>query len=537
MMMPVLKRWSIAVVLSMLALPALGQKADLSFLPTRAEATDFRETTRYDEALAFLEVVAASSDDIHLSTYGYSVEGRPLPVAVFGRLREASPSVVSASDRLRIFIQANIHAGEVEGKEASLMLLRSMAMGHYDHLLDSLIVIVAPLYNADGNERISLYNRPRQHGPEGGMGTRANAQGLDLNRDHMKLGTPEARSIVRLLTDFDPHVVVDLHSTNGTIHSYHLTYSPPLHPATPGSIDVFLRETWLPDLSDRMAGDGYSTFYYGNLPWPGMDAPRGWYTFDYRPRFGTNYAGLRNRLAILSEAYAYLPFKERVEVTRSLVDGVLSFAGENRGLILAVIEQAGASPVGERLPLRGEFQASDRPVPVMLGEVEHEVHPLTGETIYRRIDVSREEPMTKYGSFSSTHMETVPRAYFIPKEASQAIEILRAHGIEVVPVGEDITSPLERFEIQNLARSERAFQDHFERSAEGRYTPFLEPVGGGRWYMVDMSQPLGRLAFVLLEPMSSDGLLNWNAFDDLLEDDERFFPVLRTHESPAFLLQ
>jgi hypothetical protein len=508
---------------------ALAQKADLSFLPTRAEATDYIETTRYDEAIGFLEVVAATSDDIHLTTFGYSAEGRALPLAVFGRVRGADAQSVLATNRVRVFIQANIHAGEVEGKEATLMLLRSMAMGNYDYLLDSLVVLVAPFYNADGNERVSLYNRPRQHGPIGGMGTRANAQGYDLNRDHMKLDTPETRSIVRLLTDYDPHVLIDLHSTNGTIHAYHLTYSHPLHPATPEPIIEFLRETWLPELSRRMETDGYKTFYYGNLPWPGMDAPRGWYTFDYRPRFGTNYAGLRNRFSILSEAYAYLTFRERIEVTRSLVDHSLNFAARNASVLREIVEAADAPATGQSLPMRAEFQPSDQPVRILMGEVAHEVHPFTGETIYRRVDSVRVEYMTKYGLFAATYEEVVPEAYLIPAEASKALEILRAHGIRVEAVRDEQDLVVERFRISELHRAERAFQQHYERRAEGEYVSQTMTVGPG-WYSLDTTQPLGRLASLLLEPMASDGLLNWNAFDEMLDDlpaEARYYPVLR----------
>ncbi len=85
--------------------------------------------------------------------------------------------------------------------------------------------MMAPIYNADGNERVNLYNRPRQNGPFGGMGQRANAQGLDLNRDHMKARSAEATSLIGLMNAYDPHVLIDLHTTNGTRHGYHLTYS------------------------------------------------------------------------------------------------------------------------------------------------------------------------------------------------------------------------------------------------------------------------------------------------------------------------
>jgi hypothetical protein len=510
---------------------AWAQRADLSFLLTRAEATDFRETTRYDEVMAFVDVVANTSDHIHVTTFGYSVEGRALPLVVFGRVRDASTSSVARPGRTRVFLQANIHAGEVEGKEAVLMLLRDMGMGRYDHLLDSLVVLIAPLYNADGNERVSLYNRPRQDGPEGGMGTRVNAQGLDLNRDHMKLASPETRSIVRLLNDYDPHVVVDLHSTNGTTHAYHLTYSPPLHPATPEEIRRYMNDVLLPDLTVRMATDGFETYHYGNLPWPGMDAPRGWYTFDYRPRFGTNYTGVRNRIAILSEAYAYLSFEDRIRVSRSLIDRTLEFANENGSEIRRIVQNADRSIVGTPVPMRAELQPTEDPVQILMGDVRHDRHPLTGELVFRRKDIVRPDTMTAYIAFRPTHVETAPKAYFIPPDLNEIVDNLRAHGIIVDTVATVVSEPLEQFEITALTRSPREFQGVRELRAEGAYVTSSRQVGPG-WLRVNVDQPLGRLASLLLEPTSSDGLLNWALFGSGIDSEEDSgdsitYPVLR----------
>ena len=211
-------------------------QVDFVQLLTRAERTEFRETSSYADVMALSAQLASLADDIHLTSFGYTNEGRSLPLLVVGA-PDASPEAVRATGKTRVYIQGNIHGGEACGKEALLMLLRGYAMGDYASWTEDLVLLIAPIYNADGNERVSLRNRPRQHGPIGGMGQRPNAQGLDLNRDHMKLDSPEARSLVGLMNAYDPHVAVDLHTTNGTQHAYYLTYSPPLHPNTPSAID------------------------------------------------------------------------------------------------------------------------------------------------------------------------------------------------------------------------------------------------------------------------------------------------------------
>ncbi|MDE0651169.1 MAG: M14 family zinc carboxypeptidase [Gammaproteobacteria bacterium] len=228
---------------------------------TRAERTGYRETSSYADVVDFLERAAAASPSVHYTTYGFTTEGRALPLAVVGDIADPTPAAVRASGKTVVYLQGNIHAGEVCGKEALQMLLRDLLAGRHGEWRDSMVLLIAPIYNADGNERVTLTNRGRQHGPIGGMGQRPNAQGYDLNRDHMKLDSPEARSVARLFTEYNPHVAVDLHTTNGTRHAYHLTYSPPLHPNTPAGIDAFLRQGLLPRVTEQVR-DKHGWHYY-----------------------------------------------------------------------------------------------------------------------------------------------------------------------------------------------------------------------------------------------------------------------------------
>ena len=234
--------------------------------------------------------------------------------------------------------------------------------------LKQMVLLVAPIYNADGNERFSLTSRGRQHGPIGGQGQRPNAQGLDLNRDHMKLDSPEARAFVKLMNDYDPHVAMDLHTTNGTRHAYYLTYSPPLNPGdrsdnhqpaarhlvpvadTVGAVEVRLGLLLLrqrrgdaplrPGVSGKRVRDGL----------------RAWRSFDHRPRFNNNYIGLRNRFALLSEAFAYATFKDRIIATNRFVEESLDFITKNTSRIRHVVEEADRRTViGQRLSLRAQM--------------------------------------------------------------------------------------------------------------------------------------------------------------------------------------
>jgi len=472
--------------------------------------------------MALAERLAADpGDEVHLTTIGTTNEGRALPLLVVGA-PDATAAAVIGTGKTRVYIQANIHAGEVEGKEASLMLVRDWLAGAYTEWSDRLVLLVQPIYNADGNERVALDNRPLQHGPIGGMGIRANAQGLDLNRDHMKLDSPEARAFAGALTAYDPQVVMDLHTTNGTDHAYHLTYATPLHPNTERVMDAFLRLRWMPEVTRRVReAHGWDFYYYGNL----SGDPPAWYTFDHRPRFNNNYVGLRNRIAILSEAYAYLTFEDRVRVTRVFVDEVLAFAGRNAAEIRTIVENADRQPVaGQSLAVRAAFRRSAEPVQILLGAVEEEPHPVTGLPMHLRRDVVTPTTMYEYGTFEATETAVAPATYYLLPGSDVAADRLTAHGIRTERLGEPREVPVERFRIDSTSVATNAFQGRIERTLFGAWVQTRETLPAGT-LAVPMNQPLARLAFTLLEPRSDDGLANWAFFDDAIARGD--YPVRR----------
>jgi hypothetical protein len=488
----------------------------LDTLRTAPEQTAYRETTRYGDVVNWLHEVAAASPVIHLETFGYSLEGRALPLAVVGRLPDGGAAAVRASGRTVVYLQGNIHAGEVEGKETLLMLLRDIAQGRHHALLDSLVLLVAPIYNADGNERVRLTNRPWQYGPVGGMGQRPNAQQLDLNRDHMKLMSPEARSLVQMMGRYDPHVGVDLHTTNGTQHAYHLTYSPPLHPNTHAAISALLRQQWLPAITASIRQQhGWDYYYYGNVQ--GQGDARGWYTFDHRPRFNNNYIGLRNRIAILSEAYAYLTFEDRILATTRFVEEILTYAHAHASAIRATVRAADAQPlIGERLALRAQYERSPARVEILMGATSEERNPYSGAPMRLRLPVRTPELMYEYGTFTGAELGVVPAGYVLLETSPQVMANLDAHGVQYGVVDAPADMAVERFRIDSTTVAPHEFQGHRERTVHGAWEPSRMTVPAGA-VLIDMRQPLARLIFTLLEPRSDDGLVNWNYFDRWIE--------------------
>ncbi len=504
----------------------LPPRSPLSQLKTRAERTNYAETSRYDDVIAFLNAVAKASSLVHTATFGYSFEGRPLPLAVVGRVSDARSQTVRASGKLRVYVEANIHAGEVEGKESAQALVRDIAMGRYAEWLDSTVLLVAPIYNPDGNERVSLTNRGPQHGPIGGMGTRTNAQGLNINRDNIKLDTPEARSMAKLLNDYDPQVMIDLHTTNGSHHAYHLTWEIPNNPAADANITAFARDEWMPEVAKVIkARYGWDLHSFGDVS--GELPERVWTTVEDLPRYTHNYWGLRNRFGILSETYSYLPFEDRITTTTRFLEEVLNFAHKNAARIRKTAEDADSRPlIGQRLSLRSKVKRSDQKAEVLMGDTQEEVNPYSGHVMLRRLDVRKPEQMWLEAVFESTELERVPAAYYVPGGLRSAIERLQAHGIRMERLNQPSTVQVEEFHIETTQAAVQSFEGHQERTISGKYELVQRTLPSGT-YRVAMNQPLARLAFYLIEPRSNDGLLTWNVLDDALKDSN-VFPILRS---------
>ena len=524
-----------------------GQSADMR---TRAEITNYEETSTYADVTRVIDGLVSTSPLVHTESFGKTEEGRELPLMVISDPKVATPGAARKLGRPLVFVQANIHAGEVEGKEAVLMLARRLVSGDLKPLTRQLVILIAPDYNADGNEKVNVMNRTAQNGPVGGVGTRENSKGLDLNRDYMKLDSAEARSLVGAFNKWDPHVTVDLHTTNGSYHANHLTFSPMLNPNADARLIDFTRDRMLAPIRETMLKTHHwRTYYYGNFApedGGGRESSRvdpanpgnvTWRTFDHRPRFGNNYAGLRNRIAILSEAYSYLDFKGRVEVTEDFVAEIWSNAAANAKQIMTLTAQAdraiAAPATAKPLELGVEFEIRALPekVEILVGDVIKVPNERSGREMLVMAPMATPVMMKDYGIFAATRSLPVPKGWLIPKTIADgsrltaAIDRLRWHGIRIEEVAAEAQVAVERFSIAEMSKAPKPFQGHQEARLKGTFDKAQFTVQAGSLY-IPANQPLGRLAFYLLEPESDDGLVTWNIIDEGLAIGQTY-PIYR----------
>ncbi|HEY9422396.1 MAG TPA: M14 family zinc carboxypeptidase, partial [Thermoanaerobaculia bacterium] len=202
-------------------LSAAAQETDIpAEWRTPAEAAGFEATPNYEQTLEFIRKLQNRMPELYLGFYGTSGQGRPMPFLVVSKEKAFTGRRAQRLPKPIVLIQNGIHAGEIDGKDATLMILRDMAFGRHREILDKVTLVILPIYNVDGHERISPYNRPNQDGPKKGMGFRTTASGLDLNRDHLKLASEEARALIALFNSWRPHLHLDNHVTDGVDHDW-----------------------------------------------------------------------------------------------------------------------------------------------------------------------------------------------------------------------------------------------------------------------------------------------------------------------------
>lgn len=508
---------------------------------TRAEATDYNRTSSYGDVMAFINGLRSRNAPLAYGVIGQTTEGRDIPYLIASRPIVRTPEEARKLGRPIVYVNANIHAGEVEGKEALLALVRDLTYQRGPNVLDSLVLIAVPIYNADGNEKFAdqAVNRREQNGPEL-VGTRANGQGLDLNRDYVKAEAPETRAALAMFDKWDPDVYVDLHTTDGSFHGFALTYSPSLNPASyaPGFAGGLTRDTILPEIRARMHSRGFEVFDYGNFGREDGKAQLtdtvkdGWYTYEHTPRYGTNYYGIRGRVSILSEAFSHDPLKRRVASTYAFVQEILSAAARHAAQLEQI--RSTADNVQEAdVPIRSRMTTKpfDAPIPF-------EVLTRTGDSTRTQAGVPNgikrtgrfiTQVMPVYDRFEPTLRVTHPDAYLVPNDA-KIVALLKLHGLTVEPFSPSGTNGrISVFTVDSVITATRAFQGHKETRLTGTWsTPAARDLAAGGYVVVSASGRFGPLAAYLLEPESDDGLVDWNFFDTSLATGKPF-PVIRLY--------
>ncbi len=491
---------------------------------TPAERAQFRTTPSYVETHAYLErLAAAAPNTIHLSRFGVSPEGRDLMLVVAAKDGEFTPEAARASGKEIVLVQSGIHAGEIEGKDAALMLLRDVSVGgRHAALLDHAILVWLPIFNVDGHENSGPYNRINQNGPAE-MGFRATAQNLNLNRDYMKADAPEMRDWLAMFNAWMPDLFMDIHTTDGADYQYDLTWYleewGPLHPAVKAWQDAAFKQSIFPAF-DRM---GHAQAPYIDLV-DHRDITKGIGNFGSGPRFSTGYVALRNRAALLVETHMLKSYEVRVRATYDLVVATLAYINAHPGTLRKATQQADAETIakaGAELPIL--FKTTDKPVTISLKgyAFTQQKSDVSGDTW---VTYDPHAPKTYdipfYRDLIATESIRLPAAYVVPAAWPQVVEKLTQHGVRFERVARAVSVRAERYRLSRPDWAAKPFEGRhlvqdFSIATE---TATVDLPAGS--VLVPMDQLAANVIANLLEPRAPDSLLRWGFLDACFEQKE-----------------
>ncbi len=511
---------------------------------TVAEKSRHTATSTSTEVLDFLHKLQKASPEIRLTTIAISTEGKPIVMAILGTPPPESPLQANAFGKPIVYAEANIHAGEVEGKEAMLALMRDILIGNQHALIENQILLLVPDFNPDGNDKISKTHRTNQVGPQQGVGVRYNGQSLDLNRDFVKLETPEVTGLVENVWDrWDPMLFVDMHTTNGSDHREPLTWAGPHNPNMNPEIYDYVRQKMLPAIQKNLlTKKNITSLPYGYFK-DRTNPNAGWVTFDHRARYSTNYAGLRNRFSILDENYAYADYRTRVKVAYEFLREILRYTHDHGREMQTLIHRvdretiaAGAKPDTTHNRFGTQIEALPFKKPLKIEGYNFTIitHS-SGKKHYRKLSETKIYHPPFYGDFTITKSVPLPRGYILPGTVPKIIAKLRQHGIVVEKLGAPAVLRVQKFRFTKLSPSKWPFQGHWLTHVAVATTTETDtlPIGS---YFVGMDQPLAPLIATLLEPQSDDGLLVWNFFGRYLTAEWSrnlgIYPVLKIFDQP-----
>ena len=488
---------------------------------TTAEKTNYNSTSTYADVIRFITTLDSASPYIDIDTIAFSTEGKAIPMMIIAN--PLPKSMDEVKNRMVVYIQANIHAGEVEGKEATQMLARQLIKNPTSNIMKNIVLLIVPILNADGNEKFSTDNRTNQNGPVDGVGVRYNGQHLDLNRDAMKLETPEISGVVaNVLNKWDPAITVDCHTTNGSFHEEPITFTWIMNPVGDRNLINYMRDEMMPTVHNNLwEKHDVPNIYYGEFV-DKMNMHRGWVSYASEPRYLVNYIGIRNRLAILNENYVYADFETRVIGCYYLLNTILDYASNNKHEIKELLSKAdkkshsrfSKGSITDSFAIKYKGEPTPEPITILAYETDT-IPGVKGYWRYKNSYRKKTVTVPYIADYYATKSIVYPYAYLLTTSDDKIINLLKKHGIKFSKLKSNNVLQVERFEISKLKGSSRLNQGHYTNTIEGRYLPVEKEFKAGT-YVIKTNQNLGSLVASLLEPQATDGLLKWNLFDRYL---------------------
>ncbi|MEO6404767.1 MAG: M14 family metallopeptidase [Ferruginibacter sp.] len=524
-----------------------GQSEDLIARPgnpwiTAAERSNFVSTPDYKETMSWFKKLADASPLLTMVSIGKSVEGRDIYMIIASTEKNITAAALKKSTKPVFLAQAGIHSGEIDGKDAGMMLLRDIAFGNKRSLLDKVNFLFIPILSVDAHERSSAYNRPNQRGPQN-MGWRTNAQNLNLNRDYAKLDTKEIRAVINVINTYDPVLYMDIHVTDGADYQYDITFGGLGKQGYSPAIRDWLEHTYKPTADKDLIA-------HGHIPGPLLNAlnnrdfSQGNIVTTGGPRFSDSYGDLRHLAAILVENHSLKPYKQRVLGTYVLLESTLKLLATAGQSLKEITERDKAVrvtkvPMGWKVPQMKNSVSFDTranqqdantavtpPDSLNLLSIASVVHrsAITNSDYVEWLGKAAKMKIADYKSTEPFEFISRPKGYWVPASCDEVITRLKMHGIKMTSIDQAREVNVEMYRITEHSfgddnHATEPFEGHMQVSGttSSEIRKQLFPVGS---VYISTDQPLGDLAIMLLEPASKDSYFSWGFFMSIFQRTE-----------------
>lgn len=493
---------------------------------THFEKSNYLETPRYKETIEYFRKFEKHSPYAKLISIGKSAEGREIFVLIVSRDKAFTPEKAKKTNKPIVFIQNGIHAGEIDGKDASMLLLREILITKEKfHYLDNCILVVMPIFNVDGHERFSPYNRINQNGPKE-MGWRTNALNLNLNRDYMKADSPEIKSWLKFFNSWLPHVFVDCHVTDGADYQYEITYSCERYGNVHPLIGNWINQEFVPFIENEIHKAGYLIAPY--VWFRGDEIKNGIVDGVTSPRLSTGYVALHNRVALLIETHMLKDYKTRVFATYSMLDAVIRKANQSGKKLVELINEAEKQTIKELteekkfLPVK--IQSSNEFVPFTFKGIKYEKIPskISGKEkiVYTGEKFEIEIPL--YNKPIAVDSVSVPNYYFIPRSYEHIVDLITLHGVKIERVKHSTKFVVEKYRFgESTSWQRRPFEGRI--MVNTKYEIIRDTIVAEKNdFLIPTNQRTIKVIANLLEPKSPDSYVSWGFFNSIFERKEYY---------------
>ena len=486
--------------------------------------TDFEisagvSSPNYANTMAFVDrLVAANPTQFKSKTIGYSNSKRAIKMLIASEQGFFNAGQMANSTKPTVLIQAGIHAGEIDGKDAMFMLLRDIATGKRRDILKKVNILFIPILNVDGHERSSAFNRINQRGPVK-MGFRTNANNLNLNRDYTKLDTPEVKSVLQVINDYNPNLYIDVHVTDGADYQYDVTYGyNPVFASESPAISDALNRYFKPMIDQTLTEQGH-------VPGPlvfVMDKQEfksglaGWVA---TPRFSNGWGDLKSLPTILVENHSLKPYKQRVLGTYVFIDGAIEALSAHKDKLANAVKKEQEFVPKQLIVKRGY---SEQPDHIAFKGIAYSksLSPLSNQQEVSYLGKKQDyDKLPIFWQKEVQHTVEVPKSFFIPPVYTDIIEKLALHGVSVNKLSGANTQPLKMAKVAQYSFDKAPFEGRFRVSASFDYVPATNVDLDG-WFEVSTQQKAGELAVHLLHPEAPDSFFAWGEFNTIFQRTE-----------------